>query len=157
MPAGQVAGFSLHVRSLPAFAIVGVGMSRFCSTFPAIVMGVIAHPNERVLIAADPPGFIGVIRAIDENLYASGGTTSDDLFSAIDLRMNSYDGTYDPLTRNHYAGQGNDGWRNFKRCLAMVARLEYVAPVRTISLPPARLYNYRSDPRWKRRRWKAKT
>lgn len=62
---------------------------------------------------------------------------------------------------NSYPGQGNDGWRNFKRFLRTV-RLIAVQPLKVKVLSIAEFssrfrFHLRSHPRWRSLRWKAKT
>lgn len=74
----------------------------------------------------------------------------------IDYAVSSY-----YYYRARPSGQGNDGWRNFKRFLRAV-RLIAVQPLKVKALSIAEFsarfrFHFRSHPRWRSRRWKAKT
>jgi hypothetical protein len=81
-------------------------------------------------------------------------------FSSTDLSAfgNTIDRWWDnarELSNPGAHGQANHGWRHFVGFLRDA--IEFVTPFVVFTLPPRRRYDRRSEPRWGRECWKAKT
>lgn len=86
-------------------------------------------------------------------------TSSGDLFNCqLDYDSIQSNSSLD-FVHNYYPGQGNDGWRNFARFLpsaSLIAAQPLAVKVRLIADRWWQLC-FKSEPRWRAGRWKAKT
>lgn len=122
---------------------------RPCSALSIVAVGVVASQRVTIYQAPPPPPPVSSILLISAGTYAEVENHS----------YHSYYGYDAGSVHNRYAGQGNDGWRNFSICLPMVVTREYSLPLNNRICRTLPLYNppNRSEPRWKRGRFKAKT